>query len=178
MRKPTTRTWQPWLLLLRLLLMLICPLLSWLLPLLRYRPAPVLIFLRCSHRSCVDIFTVLPPEGTSRPVIWNTTRTVQTSDRSAAEAVVDVDVPAVVVADAVVEVPPRSCADHFTVLPPEDTSCPASWKTTRMVQARDRQISKEKSKRLIVKGKLAKSNAATTKANVATNKAKDQLRAV
>ena len=41
------------------------------------------------------------------------------------EAAVDVDVPAVVVAAGVVEVPPRSCVDIFTVLPPEDTSCPA-----------------------------------------------------
>ena len=47
-----------------------------------------------------------------------------------------------------------------------------------MVQARDRQIAKEKTKRLIVKGNLDKSNAATTKANSATKKAKDQLRAV
>ena len=43
---------------------------------------------------------------------------------------------------------------------------------------RDRRIAKEKAKRLIVKGKLAKSNVATTKANAATNKAKDQLCAV
>ena len=64
------------------------------------------------------------------------------------------------------------------MLPPEDTSRPAIWKTVRMVQACDRQIAKEKAKRLIIKGKLAKSNAATTKANVATKKAKDQLRAV
>ena len=47
-----------------------------------------------------------------------------------------------------------------------------------MVQARDRQITKEKAKRLIVEGKLAKSNAATTNANAATKKAKDQLPAV
>ena len=51
-----------------------------------------------------------------------------------AEASVDVDVPAVVVAAAVVDVPPRSCVDIFTVLPPEDTSRPASWKTARMVR--------------------------------------------
>ena len=38
------------------------------------------------------------------------------------EAAVDVDVPAVVVAAAVVEVPPRSCVDIFTVMPPWDTS--------------------------------------------------------
>ena len=82
-------------------------------------------------RSCVDIFTVLPPEDTSRPASWKTARTVQARDRSAAEAAVDVDVPAVVVADAVVEVPPRSCVDIFTVLPPEDTSRPARWKTAR-----------------------------------------------
>ena len=94
------------------------------------------------------------------------------------EAAVDVDVPDVFVAAAVVEVPPRSCVDIFTVLPPEDTSRPASWKTARMVQARDRQIAKEKAKRLIVEGKLAKSNAATTLANAATKKAKDQLCAV
>ena len=55
-----------------------------------------------------------------------------------AEAVVDVDVPAVVVASAVVEVPPRSCVEFFTVLPLEDTSRPASWKTNRTVQTRDR----------------------------------------
>ena len=54
------------------------------------------------------------------------------------EAAVDVDVPAVFVAAAVVEVPPRSCVEMFTVLPPEDISRPASWKTDRMVQARDR----------------------------------------
>ena len=87
-----------------------------------------------------------------------------------AEAPVDVDVPAVVVAAAVVKVPPRSCGDNFTVLPPEDTICPASWKTACMVQARDRQIAKEKAKRLIVKGNTAKSNAATTLANAATKK--------
>ena len=46
-----------------------------------------------------------------------------------------------------------------------------------MVQARDRQISKEKVKWQIVDGKLAKSNVATTKANAAPKKAKDQLRA-
>ena len=89
--------------------------------------------------------------------------------------------PAVVVAAAVVvvfEVPPLSCVDIFTVLPLEDTSRPESWKTARMVQARDRQIAKEKAKRLIVEEKLAKSNAATTKANMATKKAKDLLRAV
>ena len=132
-------------------------------------------------RSCVDIFMVLPPEDTSRPVIWKTARTVQARDRSAAEADVDVDVPAVVVDAAVVvvvEVPPRSCIDIFTVLPPEDTSRPVSWKTARTVQARDRQISKEKAKRLICEGKLAKSNAATTLANAATKKANDQLCAV
>ena len=43
-----------------------------------------------------------------------------------AEAAVDVYVPAVVVSAAVVEVPPRSCVEIFTVLPPEDTSRPAS----------------------------------------------------
>ena len=98
-----------------------------------------------------------------------------------AEAAVDVDVPAVVVAAVVVvvvEVPPRSCVDILTVLPPEDTSRPASWKTALMVQACDLQISKEKAKRMIIEGKLAKSNAATTLANAATNKAKDQLCAV
>ena len=84
-------------------------------------------------RSCIDIFTVLPPEDTSRPASWMTARTVQVCDRSAAEAAVDVEVPAVVVAAAVGEVPPRSCVDIFTVLPPEDTSCPAIWKTARMV---------------------------------------------
>ena len=56
-------------------------------------------------RFCVDIFTVLPPEDTIRPAIWKTARTVQARDRSAVEAVVDVDVPAVVVAAAVFEVP-------------------------------------------------------------------------
>ena len=45
-----------------------------------------------------------------------------------AEAAVDVDVPAAVVATAVVEVPPRSCVEFFTVLPPEDTSRHASWR--------------------------------------------------
>ena len=53
------------------------------------------------------------------------------------EADVGVDVPAVVVAAAVVEVPPRSCVEFFTVLSPEDTSRPASWKTSRTVQAHD-----------------------------------------
>ena len=47
-----------------------------------------------------------------------------------------------------------------------------------MVQALDRQIAKEKAKRLIIVGKLAKSNAATTLSNTATKKAKDQLYAV
>ena len=47
-----------------------------------------------------------------------------------------------------------------------------------MVQARDFQIAKEKVKRLIVEGKLAKSNADTTLANAATKRAKDRLCAV
>ena len=94
------------------------------------------------------------------------------------EAAVDVDVPAVVVAAAVVEVPPRSCVEMFTVLPPEDTSRFAIWKNARTVQERDRQIAKEKAKRLIVKGKIAKANADTTLANATTKKAKDQLCAV
>ena len=85
-----------------------------------------------------------------------------TATAAPAEAAVDVDVPAIFVAVSVVEVPPRSCVDIFTVLPPEDTSQPAIWKTTRMVQAHDLQIAKEKAKRLIVKGNLAKSNAATS----------------
>ena len=55
-----------------------------------------------------------------------------------AEAAVDVDFTAVVVAAAVVEVPPRSCAEMFMVLSPEDTSRLASWKTDCTVQARDR----------------------------------------
>ena len=110
-------------------------------------------------RSCVDIFTVLPPEDTSRPASWKTARTVQARDRSAAKAAVDVDVTVVVVASAVVEVLPRSCVAIFMVLPPEDTSRPASWKTARMIQARNHQIDKEKAKRLIVEEKLAKSNA-------------------
>ena len=59
--------------------------------------------------SCVDIFTVLPPEDTSRPASWKTSRMVLVRDRSAAEAAFDVDVPDVVVAASVVEVPPRSC---------------------------------------------------------------------
>ena len=62
-------------------------------------------------RSCVKLFTVLPPEDTSFPASWNTARTFQAFDLSDAEAAVDVDVPAVVVAAAVVvvvEVPPRS----------------------------------------------------------------------
>ena len=49
------------------------------------------------------------------------------------EAAVDVDVPAVVMDAAVVEVPPRSCVDIFTVLPPEDTSLSVSWKTAHTV---------------------------------------------
>ena len=77
-------------------------------------------------RSCINIFTVLPPEDTSRPVSWKNARTVQARDRSATEASVDVYVPDVVVAAAVVEVPPRSCIDIFTVLPLEYTSRPAS----------------------------------------------------
>ena len=93
-------------------------------------------------RSCDNIFTVLPPEDTSRPESWKTARTVQARDRSAAEAAIDVDVPAVVVAAAVVEVSPCSCVNIFTVLSPEDTSRPASWKTARMVQARDHQFEK------------------------------------
>ena len=64
------------------------------------------------------------------------------------------------------------------MLPLEDTSRPEIWKTARMVQARDHQITKEKAKWLIVEGKLANFNSATTKANAATKKAKDQLRAV
>ena len=47
-----------------------------------------------------------------------------------------------------------------------------------MVQAHDRQVAKEKAKRLIVEGNLAKYNTDTTKANVATKNAKDQLCAV
>ena len=94
-------------------------------------------------RFYVDIFTVLPLKDISRPASWKTTRTFQARDRSAAEAAVDVDVPAVVVAAAVVEVLPRSCVDIFTMLTLEDTIRPAIWKTDRMVQARDRQISKE-----------------------------------
>ena len=129
-------------------------------------------------RSCVKKFTVLPPEDTSRPAIWKTSRTVQARDRSAAEAVVDVDVSAVVVAAAVVEIPHHSCVKFFTVLSLEDTSRPASWNTARMVQARDHQIAKQKAKWLIIEGKLAKSNATTTLANAATNKAKDKLCAV
>ena len=93
---------------------------------------------------------MLPPEYTSRPTRWKTARTVQASDLSASEAAVDVDVPAVVVAAAVVEVTTRSCVDIFIVLPPEDTSRPAIWKTAPMVQASDCQITKEKSKQLIV----------------------------
>ena len=95
-----------------------------------------------------------------------------------AEATVDADVPSVVMAAAIFEVLPSSCVIIFMALPLEDTSRPTSWKTARMVQARDLQVSKEKAKRLIVKGKLAKSNAATTNANAATKKAKDQLPAV
>ena len=124
-------------------------------------------------RFCVKILTVLTPEDTSRPARWKTARTVQSFDRSAAEADFDVDVTAVVVAAVivvVVEVPPRSCVDIFTMLPPEDISRPASWKTARMVQARDHQIAKEKSKRLIIEGKLSKSNAATTLDNEATKR--------
>ena len=71
---------------------------------------------------------MLPPEDTSRFAIWNTSRTFQARDRSAAEATVDVDVPAFFVAAAVVEVPHRSCIDIFTVLPPEDTSRPRAKK--------------------------------------------------
>ena len=70
--------------------------------------------------SCVEMFTVLPPEDTSRPASWNTARTFQARDGSAAKAGVDVDVPDVVVAAAivvVVEVPPRSRVDIFTMLP-------------------------------------------------------------
>ena len=92
-------------------------------------------------RSCVEIFTVIPPEDTSRPASWKTAHTVQARGRSAAKAAVDVDVPDVVVVAAVVvvvEVPPRSCVDIFTVLPLEDTSRPTSWKNACMVQARDR----------------------------------------
>ena len=59
-------------------------------------------------RSCVNIFRVLPPEDIRRPASWKTACTVQARDRSAEEASVDVDVPAVVVAAAVVEVSPRS----------------------------------------------------------------------
>ena len=47
-----------------------------------------------------------------------------------------------------------------------------------MFQARDHQIAKEKANRLIVEGNISKYNASTTKANAATKKAKDQLRAV
>ena len=129
-------------------------------------------------RSCIEIFTVLLPEDTSRPASWKTAFTFQARDRSAAEAAVDVDVPAGVVSAAGVEVPPRSCVEIFMVLPPEDTSRPAIWKTAPMFQARDRQIAKEKAKRLITEGKLAKSNVANTLANAATKKAKDQLCAV
>ena len=129
-------------------------------------------------RFCVKILTVLTPEDTSRPVSCKTAHTVQVCDRSAAEAAVDVDVTDVVVADAVVEVPTRSCIDILTVQPPEDNSCHKICKTARMVQARDHQISKEKAKWLIVEKKLSKSNAATILANLATKKAKYQLCAV
>ena len=121
---------------------------------------------------------MIPQEDTSRPASWKTARTVQVRDCYSAKAAVDVDVPGVVVAVAVFEVPPRSCVDIFTLLPPEETSRPASWKTARMVQARACQIAKEKANRLIVEGKLAKSNAATTKANAATKQAKKQPCAV
>ena len=47
-----------------------------------------------------------------------------------------------------------------------------------MVQARDCQIVKEKAKQMIVEGKLAKFNTATTLANAETKKAKDQRCAV
>ena len=60
------------------------------------------------RRSCVEIFTVLPSEDTSRPASWKTACKFQARDRSADEADVDVDVPDVVVDAAVVEVPPRS----------------------------------------------------------------------
>ena len=59
-------------------------------------------------RSCVNMFTVLPLEDIRRPASWKTACTVQARDRSSEEASVDVDVPAVVVAAAVVEVSPRS----------------------------------------------------------------------
>ena len=86
---------------------------------------------------------MLPPEDTSRPASCKTACTVQARDRSAAEASVDVDVPTVVVAAdvvVVVELPPHSCVNILMVLPPEDTSRLASWKTVCMVQAGDRQI--------------------------------------
>ena len=101
---------------------------------------------------------MLPSEDTSRPAIWKTARTVQACDRFAAEDAVDVDVPTVVVdvsVVVVVEVPPRSCVDIFTVLPPEDTGRPASWKNARMVQACDHQIAKQKVKRMILRKEVA-----------------------
>ena len=75
-----------------------------------------------SPRSCVNIFMVLPPEDTSRPASWKTAHTVQARDRSTVKDSVGVGVPVVVVAAAVVEVPPRSCIDIFTVLPTSTTS--------------------------------------------------------
>ena len=100
--------------------------------------AAVFVVVEVPPRSCVGIFMVLQPKDTSRPASWKTAHTVQARDCSAAEAAVDVDVPDVVVAAAIVEVPPRSCVNIFTVLPPEDTSRPVIWKTARTVQARDR----------------------------------------
>ena len=76
--------------------------------------------------------------GTRRKKNSKTNNEYMAAMAARAEADVDVDVPAFVVAAAVVEVPPRSCFEIFTVLPPEDTSRPASWKTARMVYARDR----------------------------------------
>ena len=51
---------------------------------------------------------------------------VQACDRFAAEADVDVDLPAAVMAAAIVEVLSRSCVEIFTVLPLEDISRPDS----------------------------------------------------
>ena len=53
-------------------------------------------------RSCVEIFTVLPPEDISRPDSWKTACAVQVRDRSTAEADIDFDVPDVVVGATVV----------------------------------------------------------------------------
>ena len=60
----------------RLPLMLMCPMLSWLLPLLRYRPAPASIFLQCCHQR------ILAAPRAGRLLVWSRRVTTRSPKRS------------------------------------------------------------------------------------------------